>query len=121
VFGVYAAVAVLLAASVTVGLALWRLSGWERASYCAPAVGFAFLMCVTEVTAWLPGRTVTSSAVVAALVVASAYVLWVAPYPPGESVPDLALVVAASLVLVALPFIASGGFGVLGMGDNNDL
>ncbi len=120
-FGVYAAVAVLLAASVTIGLALWRVSGWERASYCAPAAGFALVMSVTEIASWLPGRTVTAAAVVAVLVVASAFALWAAPYPPGENVPDLALVIGASLLLVGLPFIASGGFGVLGMGDNNDM
>jgi hypothetical protein len=121
VFGVYAALAVLLAASVTVGLALWRLSGWERASFCAPAVGFALLLVVTEIASRLPGRTVTACAVAGALVLGSLVVLVSAPFPGGSGLGGGTLIVALSLLLVGLPFIASGGFGILGMGDNNDM
>jgi hypothetical protein len=121
VFGVYAALAVLLAASVTIGLALWRLSGWERASACAPAAGFALLLVVTEIAAHLPGRTVTAAAVAGALFLGSLVVLVAAPYPRGAGLGGAVLVVGVSLVLVALPFIGSGGFGILGEGDNNDM
>ena len=121
VFGVYAALAVLLAASVTVGLALWRLSGWERASFCAPAVGFALLLVVTEIASRLPGRTVTACAVAGALVLGSLVVLVSAPFPGGSGLGGGTLMVALSLLLVGLPFIAGGGFGILGEGDNNDM
>jgi len=122
VFGAYAAAAVLFAASVAIGLALWRLSGWERASFCAPAAGFALLLAVTYVFARLPGRTVTAAAVAGALVVVALVVLFAAPYAGEPAVALDALVLSVlSLALVGLPFAVSGHFGVLGVGDNNDM
>lgn len=121
VFGAYAAAAVILAASVVIGLALWRLSGWERASFCAPAAGYALLLIVCDVAARLPGRTVTAAVVAAVLAALSVLVLLMAPYPPaGVAGHGFALAVL-SLLLVGLPFAVSGHFGVLGVGDNNDM
>src|SRR5436305_687527 len=76
-----AAAVVILAASVVIGLALWRLSGWERASFCAPAAGFALLLIVCEIAARLPGRTVTAAIVLVVLLVVSVLVLLADPYP----------------------------------------
>jgi hypothetical protein len=122
VFGAYAAAAVLFAASVAIGLALWRLSGWERASFCAPAVGFALLLAVTYVFARLPGRTVTAAVVAGALVVAALVILSAAPYAGEPAVAFDSLVLSlVSLALVGLPFAVSGHFGVLGAGDNDDM
>jgi len=121
VLGVYAALAVLLAASVTIGLALWRVSGWERASFCAPAAGFALLLVVTEIASRLPGRTITAVVVCGLLFIAALAVLFAAPYPRDSELGGGVLVAGLSLLLVALPFIASGGFGILGEGDNNDM
>jgi hypothetical protein len=121
VFGAYAAAAVIVAASVVIGLALWRLSGWERASFCAPAAGFAALLIVADVASRLPGRTVTAAAVLAALVLLSVLVLLAAPYPPSALGFDGLALAILSLLLVGLPFAVSGHFGVLGVGDNNDM
>jgi hypothetical protein len=121
VFGAYAAAAVILAASVVIGLALWRLSGWERASFCAPAAGFALLLAVSDVAARLPGRTVTAAVVGGVLTVAAALVLFAAPYPPASVASDGFVLAVVSLLLVGLPFAVSGHFGVLGVGDNNDM
>ena len=121
VFGAYAAAAVILAASVVIGLALWRLSGWERASFCAPAAGYALLLIVCDVAAKLPGRTITAAVVLAVLAALSLFVLLAAPYPPGLLTVDSFLFAVLSLLLVGLPFAVSGHFGVLGVGDNNDM
>jgi hypothetical protein len=121
VFGAYAAAAVILAASLVIGLALWRLSGWERASFCAPAAGFALLLAVTEIAARLPGRTITAAAVSGALILVSLVVLFADPYPPGPLAVDGFALAVLSLLLVGLPFAVSGRFGVLGVGDNNDM
>jgi hypothetical protein len=121
VFGAYAATAVILAASVVVGLALWRLSGWERASFCAPAAGFALLLIFSEVFARLPGRTVTAAVMLGVLTLVAGLVLFAAPYPPGPLVSDGFALAVVSLLLVGLPFGVSGHFGVLGVGDNNDM
>jgi hypothetical protein len=121
VFGAYAAAALLVAASVVIGLALWRICGWERASFCAPASGCALLLAVMAVTALLPGRTVTSAVILGLLFALSVYVLWAGPYPLAPPAGDALLLVVVSLALVGLPFAVSGHFGVLGVGDNNDM
>jgi hypothetical protein len=121
VFGVYAAAVAALAASAVIGLALWRACAWERASFCAPAVGFALLLCVSYLASRLPGRTVTACVVIGVVFLVALAVLVAAPYQPQGALGGAALVVGASLLLVALPFVASGGFGVLGRGDNNDM
>jgi hypothetical protein len=121
VFGAYAAAAVILAASVVIGLALWRLSGWERASFCAPAVGFAALLVVCDVFSRLPGRTVTGAVAAGVVVLLAVLVLFAAPYPFVPLATDGFLLGVVSLLLVGLPFAVSGHFGVLGVGDNNDM
>ncbi|HEY1596275.1 MAG TPA: hypothetical protein VGF74_12825, partial [Thermoleophilaceae bacterium] len=120
-FGAYAATAVILVASVVIGLALWRLSGWERASFCAPAAGFALLLVLTEVAARLPGRTITAAVVVAVVFLAAGLVLLAAPYPPALVATDGFILAVLSLLIAGLPFAVSGHFGVLGVGDNNDM
>ena len=120
-FGAYAAAAVILAASVVIGLALWRLSGWERASFCAPAAGFAALLIVSDAAARLPGRTITAAVLVGVLFALSVLVLLAAPYPPAPLASDGFLLALLSLLLVGMPFAVSGHFGVLGVGDNNDM
>jgi len=121
VFGAYAAAAVILAASVVIGLALWRLSGWERASFCAPAAGFALLLILTEIAARLPGRTVTAAIVLAVAVGIAVLVLLADPYALELTFTDGVALAVLSLLLVGLPFAVSGHFGVLGVGDNNDM
>jgi len=121
VFGAYAAAAVIVAASVVIGLALWRLSGWERASFCAPALGYSALLIVSDVFARLPGRTVTAAIALLVLTLLAVFVLLAAPYPPTAAAGDGFLLGVVSLLLVGLPFAVSGHFGVLGVGDNNDM
>jgi hypothetical protein len=121
VFGAYAAAGVILAASVVIGLALWRLSGWERASFCSPVAGYAVVLIAAAIAARLPGRTTTAGVVVVVLVVASLLVLAAAPYPAGRSAADGLLLTIVSLALTALPFAVTGYFGVLGVGDNDDM
>lgn len=120
-FGAYAAAAVILAASVVIGLALWRLSGWERASFCAPALGYSALLIVADVFARLPGRTITAAVALLVLALLAVFVLLAAPYPPAATAGDGFLLGVLSLLLVGLPFAVTGHFGVLGVGDNNDM
>jgi hypothetical protein len=121
VFGAYAAAAVVLVASVLIGLALWRLSGWERASFCAPAAGLAVIFIAAGIAVRLPGRTTTAFVVLIVLVLASLVVLAADPYPGSALAFDGMLLALLALAITALPFIATGHFGVLGVGDNNDM
>jgi hypothetical protein len=121
VFGAYAAAAVVLVASVVIGLALWRLSGWERASFCAPAAGFAVVLIAVGIAVRLPGRTATGGVVLVLLGLASLVVLASDPYPASPLAMDGIVLALLALAITALPFIATGHFGVLGVGDNNDM
>src|SRR5205814_8020627 len=65
--------------------------------------------------------TVTAAVAAGVLVVMSGLVLFAAPYPPAVVAGDGFVLSILSLLLVGLPFAVSGHFGVLGVGDNNDM
>jgi hypothetical protein len=111
----------LLAASVVIGAAVWRLAGLAAPSHVAPVVGFAVLLVVVQpAVMWLPGREWTGLALAVVLVVASLASRAVRADVRaglGEGIP----VMLGALVVLFLPFLVSGHFGILGMGNNDDL
>ena len=117
---VYAAAAATLAASVLTGHAIRLACGFPRSAWLAPTIGFAALLAVAAAGAEIEGGATAALALVAALSVAS---LAFSLFRRSTSVLgwDAVPVAAIVLVLLALPFLASGRVGVLGMGSSNDM
>src|SRR6187200_1783717 len=88
----YASAALICAVSLLVGRAVLSLAGREEWSWLEPAVGFGAVLTATGVVARAPG-------------------------PWREALP----VAAVMLVALAIPFLVSGRWGLLGVGFNNDL
>ena len=117
---IYAGVLVVLVASALVGRAAWRLSGYERTSPIAPAVGLAVLFCIGAATVQLPGHAVTAGIFLAVVVGASVFVPGVRDDVRTGWL-DALVVGGVVLLAVSLPFAVSGRAGVLGVGNNNDM
>lgn len=124
--------AVLLAASVLIGDAI-RLLG-ARCRAAGPAVGLAVLIIISFATIQLPGRAVTTVVVLVVVSLAAAVTVIVRrglakPWLGGSrrsarpSIPQavaVAVTVGVAAVGAALPFIANGRVGLLGVGLDND-
>ncbi len=119
--GTYASAALICAVSLLVGRALFSLAGRRTWSWVEPAVGFAALLTVTGALARAPGHgTSATLGVVLLVAVAAALVWWLDYEAPGAlkaGLPVALLVVA----VLAIPFLVSGRWGLLGVGFNNDL
>ena len=118
-----ASAALLVAASLVVGQAVLVLSGLTRATLVAGPVGLAVLLVAAGLVAGLGGQGTVIAVVLGAVVVASGVVL---VRFDGGSVArtrhDPAALAAAVLagVCAAIPFIAAGHVGILGVGLVND-
>lgn len=117
--------AILLSATVTcfaslfLGQAALRLAGAREWNWLAPAVGLSVAMLVATPTADIPGRSATMAILLAALAIAAA--VWCLRSPPHR--PPLFDLLSALPVafLVAVPFLAAGRGGILGVTVNNDM
>lgn len=109
--------AALVAASVVVGHALTVLGLRCRAA--GPAVGLCALIVIASIAIRLPGRAVTA-AVILLLVTLAAGVVVVKGSRFGR--PPVAAVITLLIAGfgVAIPFIANGRVGLLGVGLDND-
>ena len=119
--GTYASAALICAVSLLVGRALFSLAGRRTWSWVEPAVGFAALLTVTGVLARAPGHgTSATLGAVLLVLVAAAAVWWLDYEAPGAVRAGLPVAVLVVAVL-AIPFLVSGRWGLLGIGINNDL
>ena len=117
--------AILLSAAVTcfaalfLGQAALRLAGAGEWSWLAPPVGLSVAMLVASPTADLPGESTTVAILLGLLTIAAA--VWCLGSP--EHTPPLSGLLAAAPValLVAVPFLAAGRGGILGVALNNDM
>jgi hypothetical protein len=119
VIGTYASALLITAVSIVLGRGILALAGWSGSSWLSPAVGFAALMVLCEVSLSLPGRGWTAVAVV---VIASVAAIRVAARRRWRSPPaaDLIAIGVGMLVLLSVPFLASDRVGILGVGYLND-
>jgi hypothetical protein len=119
--GTYASAALICGASLLVGRAILSLAGRERWSWLEPAVGFGAILTATGLLARAPGHGTSATLAVAGLVLIAAVVVWRLPYrAPGALAAGLPVALIV-LVALAIPFVVSGRWGLLGVGFNNDL
>lgn len=111
----------MVAGSLLVGRAITRACGREKWWGIEPAVGFAAVMTVEGLLARVPG---TEAALVAGLVVLGLASVWVLRRPRRDDLPGDPFFWLAGLIavlLLTIPFVITGYWGLLGMGYNNDL
>jgi len=121
VFGTYAAVLALCAASLAIGQAAVALCGVRRWSWLSPAVGLAVVCASCWGTVRLPGGGTTSAVLVLALGCGAGAYLWRRLEGGREALRVGAPVAALALLATALPFVAEGHFGILGTSFNPDM
>jgi hypothetical protein len=120
VIGAYSTAAVILAASVAVGQAIFVLAGRREFTWLSAPVGLAALITVSGIAIKLPGHSTTAAIALVLLLLASAAVLVAGKDGSGGSVTAPLLAAAIALALASLPFIAAGRVGILGVGLVND-
>jgi hypothetical protein len=132
--GLYGSLIVILAGSAIAGRAILAASGWRRSSWLEPPIGLAALVTLTGLAIELPGRGITAGLAVGGLIACSALFLWMRSRPArgayaptgearntGHELRTAASVVALAVLAASIPFVAAGGFGVLGKQVNPDL
>jgi hypothetical protein len=114
--GTYASAALICLASLLVGRAIFTLAGRREWCWLEPAVAVSGLL------ARAPGHGTSATLGIVLLIVVAAAVVWrereyATPGALGVGV-TTALVIA---IVLSFPFAASGHWGLLGVGFNNDL
>ena len=117
--GTYVSAILICVVALVIGRGICILVGLEGRSWLAAPVGFAALMAICNVAIDLPGRGWTA---VAAVVIFVAVSVWIgvtrgAPWPSRA---DGLAVAAGVLLITAVPFLANGRVGVLGISFLND-
>jgi hypothetical protein len=120
--GAYVCCAIICVASLTLGRAIWSLCGTDRWTWTAPAVGFAGLLVIVDITIRLPGGGWTSLSVVIVLLMLSATLI----VRNGLGIEIDALLGTALPVVLVVAVLASGNylinenFGIPGVSMLND-
>jgi hypothetical protein len=135
--GTYASAALICAASLLVGRAVLLIAGRTSWSWLEPAVGLGAVLTVTGLLARAPGHGTSATLGLALLLIAAGIVVFAhrgdADGPKSQARLDFSarrrgkalregLPVAIVIALVlSIPFLINGRWGLLGVGFNNDL
>jgi hypothetical protein len=115
---VLASAALICAASVAVGQAVWRVAGFDGWAWLAAPVGLATLVAVAGPATALPGAGAAGAVVLLGLTVV-ALAIGARGIARGE-LGETALVATLGLVISCLPFAAAGRVGILAVTDDPD-
>jgi hypothetical protein len=118
--GTYASAALICAASLLAGRALFLVAGRESWSWLEPAAGFGAVLTVTGVLARAPGHGTTATVGLVLMLLAAAAIVGPRRPAPDGLRQGLPVAIVAAVVL-SIPFAVSGRWGLLGVGFNNDL
>ena len=119
-FGALASAALLVGGPLLVGQAILALCGYRSWTALAGPVGLAALLVAGGVIAgWRRARRRDCDRLALVAVAASVAVLMMRRPPPRVAVPAVVAALVTGLA-AAIPFIASGHFGILGVGLVND-
>jgi len=120
--GTYVSAALICAASLLAGRALFLVAGRDSRSWLEPAAGFGAVLTVTGVLARAPGHGTSATVGPVLLLLAAAAIVLVGRSDGGRTALRQGLPVALVVALVlSIPFAVSGRWGLLGVGFNNDL
>jgi len=121
-FAALASATLIVAGSLTVGQAVLTLCGRGESRALAAPVGLAAMLAVSAIVAGLGGRGVAIAIALAAVVVPAAAVLARLGLPRIGTEARVVAIIAALIagLFAALPFIAAGTVGILGVGLVND-
>lgn len=115
---VLASTALVCAASVAVGQAVWRIAGFEGWAWLAAPVGLATLLAVAGPATAAPGAGTTGGVVV--LVLSAAALAFRPRRIVRRDVFETVLLAALGLAVACFPFLAAGRVGILAVTDNPD-
>jgi hypothetical protein len=121
VIGTYAAAAAVCVSALAIGQTAVLLCGGRRWSWAAPAVGLALLCAVCWATVRLPGDGAVSAIVVLVLTIGAGAYLWGRLDGAAEALRVGWPVAVLALLVVSLPFVVEGHFGILGTSFNPDM
>ena len=116
----YASALIIVVASLYLGRAFFAILGRRETLWFESAVGLALLIVVCSVAARAPGHA-TTALIACCVLVAAAFLFLRFGFIDGASFAAGATVVAITILLGSIPFIASGHIGILGIGIQNDL
>src|SRR5688572_1269881 len=125
--GTYISAALVCAASLLVGRAVFAAAGRAAWTWLEPAVGFAALVGVGGLLARVPGAGTTASIGLLALLAWAAVSVVRRDGVAGAFAPlrgGLGVGIAVTVILAAalsFPYAVSGQWGLIGVGFNNDL
>ena len=116
--GAIASAALLVGAALIVGRAALALCGRSESLWLSAPVGFALLLVLAGIVAGWGGRGTAIAVALGVLLVASAGVI--ARRGPAAASPIALVAAALAALFAAIPFIAAGQVGILGVGLVND-
>jgi hypothetical protein len=112
--------ALIVAASLLLGAAIMVVAGRPRHSAAGPAAGLSALLVVCGIAVKLPGHGVSAAIVAGVALLAAVIVLGRSRAPVGVVRPAAIVAVIGAVLVIAIPFAASGRVGILGQGLVND-
>jgi hypothetical protein len=119
--GALASLALIAAFSLLVGQATLALCGRREFTWLAGPVGLALLLVTAGVAVRLPGHGTAVAVAVVVLALAAALIVWRRPARGFLAAAPAGLAAGAlAALLAAIPFIAAGRVGILGVGLVND-
>ena len=119
-FSALLAGALIVVASLLLGSAVMAIAGLPRHSPVGPSAGISALLVICGIAVKLPGHAVTAAAVTGVALVGCFVVFARTRLPAGSLRIGAIVAVIGAVLVVAIPFAASGRVGILGQGLVND-